>query len=210
MKYIKCSACGKRSIFHNSEEDCRRCGMKCRSNGLYRRIKDRVTSDSYIYEPQTFGKIHDMFIAYPNYICSDYMSGVKSGEIVNGVLIEDIQNTSFADDTFDFIILQDVLEHVVDYKEAINEMKRVLKPDASLLISIPLEGATTKVVAHYEGDTLIYDEPPRYHDDFNSQQTSLVFTKFSHDFIYIINKMFKKCYVLPFEFGNVLLIEVVK
>jgi len=43
----------------------------------------------------------------------------------------------FADHTFDKIVCSEVLEHIPDYKAAITEIERVLKPGGQLAISVP-------------------------------------------------------------------------
>jgi len=43
----------------------------------------------------------------------------------------------FPDDTFDAIICSEVLEHLPDYDAALQEIRRVLKPDGRLCISVP-------------------------------------------------------------------------
>lgn len=43
----------------------------------------------------------------------------------------------FADQTFDKIICSEVLEHIPDYRQAIAEIHRVLKPQGLLAVSVP-------------------------------------------------------------------------
>lgn len=43
----------------------------------------------------------------------------------------------FEDDSFDAIVCSEVLEHLPDYDAALAEMRRVLKPDGKLCISVP-------------------------------------------------------------------------
>ncbi|MGB5091992.1 MAG: class I SAM-dependent methyltransferase [Parvibaculum sp.] len=43
----------------------------------------------------------------------------------------------FADATFDKIICSEVLEHIPDYKQAVAEIDRVLKPGGTLAVSVP-------------------------------------------------------------------------
>ncbi|HUD52190.1 class I SAM-dependent methyltransferase [Parvibaculum sp.] len=43
----------------------------------------------------------------------------------------------FPDATFDRIICSEVLEHIPDYKQAINEIERVLKPGGTFVASVP-------------------------------------------------------------------------
>ncbi|MBQ2666514.1 class I SAM-dependent methyltransferase [Methanobrevibacter sp.] len=54
--------------------------------------------------------------------------------------IVDIQDIPYEDDFFDLIYCSHVLEHVVDDKKAISELKRVLKPSGTALILVPING----------------------------------------------------------------------
>ena len=49
----------------------------------------------------------------------------------------DALNLPFADGTFDKIICSEVLEHIPDYKGVLAEIKRVLKPNGLLGVSVP-------------------------------------------------------------------------
>ena len=57
----------------------------------------------------------------------------------------DITDIQFADDTFDFIYCNHVLEHIPDDRLAIRELRRVLRPDGMAVIMVPvLPGATVE------------------------------------------------------------------
>ena len=45
----------------------------------------------------------------------------------------------FSDDSFDLVVCSEVLEHLHDYKDAIKEINRVLKPVGQFLASVPAE-----------------------------------------------------------------------
>ena len=45
----------------------------------------------------------------------------------------------FNDNTFDLVICSEVLEHLHEYKEAVDEVYRVLKPGGKFLASVPAE-----------------------------------------------------------------------
>ena len=45
----------------------------------------------------------------------------------------------FSDDSFDLVVCSAVLEHLHDYKDAIKEINRVLKPGGQFLASVPAE-----------------------------------------------------------------------
>ena len=54
-------------------------------------------------------------------------------------LKEDVTNLSFTDNTFDVIISNHVMEHILDDNLYLQELLRVLKPDGKLFISFPVD-----------------------------------------------------------------------
>lgn len=48
-------------------------------------------------------------------------------------------NLPFSNNTFDLVVCSEVLEHLHDYKDAIVEISRVLKPGGKFLASVPAE-----------------------------------------------------------------------
>jgi predicted SAM-dependent methyltransferase len=67
----------------------------------------------------------------------------------------DIQNTHLKSDTYDFIACNHVLEHVPDFKKALKELCRILKPDGILEITVPLD---CHLDATYENFSIINPE----------------------------------------------------
>jgi len=56
-----------------------------------------------------------------------------------GVMMKmDITKIQFADNSFDFIICNHVLEHVVDDQKAMSELYRVLKPGGGAILQVPI------------------------------------------------------------------------
>ena len=49
----------------------------------------------------------------------------------------DAKKLPFKDNTFDFIVCSEVLEHIIDYQSAISEINRILKPQGKLAVSVP-------------------------------------------------------------------------
>jgi len=49
----------------------------------------------------------------------------------------DVTGLPFKDDCFDLVICSEVLEHIENYLQAIQEIIRVLKPGCSLVVSVP-------------------------------------------------------------------------
>jgi predicted SAM-dependent methyltransferase len=67
----------------------------------------------------------------------------------------DIQNTPFADETWDLIICNHVLEHVPNYKNALIELRRILKINGKLELTVPTDRSFEKV---YEDLTITSKE----------------------------------------------------
>ncbi len=63
---------------------------------------------------------------------------IRSGEVRNDIRHEDVRKLSFADQSIDMVISQDVMEHVPDPAGGFGEIARVLKPGGLLLMTIPL------------------------------------------------------------------------
>jgi ubiquinone biosynthesis O-methyltransferase len=51
--------------------------------------------------------------------------------------VGDLTNLRFCDKTFDKVFASEVLEHVPDYRKAVSEMARVLKPGGTLVVTTP-------------------------------------------------------------------------
>ena len=51
--------------------------------------------------------------------------------------VADAKKLHFKDNTFDFIICSEVLEHIIDYQSALSEINRILKPEGKLAVSVP-------------------------------------------------------------------------
>ncbi|SEQ18657.1 Methyltransferase domain-containing protein [Lachnospiraceae bacterium NE2001] len=59
----------------------------------------------------------------------------------------DIEDTGLEDDSYDVIICNHVLEHVSDYRKALGELRRIVRPDGVIIISFPVD---TKFETVYE------------------------------------------------------------
>ena len=106
---------------------------------------------------------------WPNIIGSEFFGhDYLPGEFVDGIRHEDITRLTFSDSSFDVVLCLEVLEHIPDYKAALKELYRVLKPDATLILSIPFKEdqernhvrATIDPQGHVE-----HLKSPEYHGD---------------------------------------------
>lgn len=69
----------------------------------------------------------------------------RSGDIEPGRAMERVDLTSleFADDSFDFLFLSHVLEHILDDRLALREIRRVLPPGGAAFIEVPVLSRVT-------------------------------------------------------------------
>ena len=119
-------------------------------------------------------------------VVSEYIDEIPSGSLKDGVLCQDIQRTSFTDDEFDFIITEDVMEHVPNPKQAFAEIRRVLKPGGYHVSTIPVnwlrqKSVTRAVIAN--GEIVHFMEPEYHGDPTRPDQGILAFSDYGNDLI---------------------------
>lgn len=72
-------------------------------------------------------------------------------------IINESQVIPYPDNTFDFVLASDVLEHIYDTKTAFRELSRILKPNGTLLISVPYNGKLKLILAILFGFEFYFD-----------------------------------------------------
>ena len=70
----------------------------------------------------------------------------------------DIQKTGLADASYDLIIANHVLEHVNDFRKALKEIHRILRPGGLFICSFPMDPHTEIL----DEDTVIQTDEERY------------------------------------------------
>jgi len=80
---------------------------------------------------------------------------------------QDMQSLTYADNSFDFVIHSDVLEHVPDYRTAVKECLRVLKPGGMLIYTAPFFPIAQSILRaeHATDGSLIRHFPDEIHGD---------------------------------------------
>lgn len=83
---------------------------------------------------------------------------------LKNVALSSAEKIKYPDNTFDIVTCFDLLEHVVDTTEVLSEMKRVLKDDGGIVITVPafriLWSQHDEALCHlrrYEKEALLYD-----------------------------------------------------
>jgi len=192
IKYmpLKCVVCNQLNLFkirgNNLREDCT-C-RACKSFNRQRQVSSVLVSsvlnknpffsslksfiprnDLSIYYTESKGPIHNSLYKMKNYVCSEYFGEeYKSGDFVDGILHQDLQELSFADNSFDVVISSEVFEHIPDTYRAFKEVNRVLKPGGRHIFTIPFDARgfidIIKAVRDEKGN-IQYLTEPEYHDD---------------------------------------------
>jgi 2-polyprenyl-3-methyl-5-hydroxy-6-metoxy-1,4-benzoquinol methylase len=72
-------------------------------------------------------------------------------------LILDLDNIEQPDESWDVVFCNHVLEHVPNYKKALSELHRILKPDGMLICSFPID---FNYETEYEDASLVNDDSP--------------------------------------------------
>ncbi len=207
-----CYICGSFTFFASQhgnlrEAQCARCGSTKRISDVARTVStlygppgdDPLPLPAVlnslrrlrIFEAAASGPIHNILAALPGYTCAEFLDHVDPGQLRNGVRCEDLTRLTFADDTFDLVITQDVFEHIIDFEGAFSQVFRVLKPSGRHVFTVPVNMSyptRRRVNASGEGNQTNL-HPPVYHGDPLRSSGSLVAVDFGVDLVSILEKL---------------------
>lgn len=190
----RCASAGNEVNFRESLF-CPGCKLNNRMRCMVQLLEENIDFSYhhvYMYEQSTvFYKYLSKRI--PHLTGSEYLGEkVTPGHInKSGIRHEDATELSFEDELFDFLVSNDVFEHVSDIKKALSEAYRILKSGkgreeaAKILISVPFlfhEKKTVKRAEISNGKT-IFLQPPMYHENPVDRGGSLVFFDYGWDLL---------------------------
>ena len=141
-----------------------------------------VDSDVYITEQVTplFAHLRGRFTRLTG---SEYLGPWLAGGTADaaGTRHEDLTRLSMADASFDAVLSFECLEHIPDFRAAIREIRRVLRPGGRFFFSVPfcagLHPNTIRARVSPDG-TVEHLLPPEYHGDPVAAGGCLCFTHF--------------------------------
>jgi hypothetical protein len=204
-----CHVCGERSAFYGYEPldfACKRNSFICQSCGASARNRHvakcvlqslptvpptaslRAFADVFagrVWAACTTGAIAAAFAKSQTFVGTEYLEGVSSGDVRDGVRCEDLQASSFADESFDLVITEDVLEHVADPARAFAEIRRVLRPGGWHIGTVPVNWARATTVARavLRDGVVHHLMEPEFHGDALRPEGVLAFTEFGDDIV---------------------------
>jgi ubiquinone/menaquinone biosynthesis C-methylase UbiE len=153
---------------------CPRCGLINRWRGCLHlfEVLCRPNRWSRIYLAESLSPVSRHLSArFPRLTTSEYIEGHAPGATVTihetDVRNEDVTGLTFKDRSFNTVLCFDVLEHVPDYRAALEEFARVLKKGGWLVLSVPFSfRQATTVRAELQADGQIrHLVEPCYHRD---------------------------------------------
>lgn len=123
------------------------------------------------------------------YTRSIYEPSVAPGAMHNGIRCENIEAMTFADNTFDLFITEDVLEHIFHPDKAIAEIMRVLRPGGAHVFTAPKQKwiTHTRQCARLVDGKIEHILAPEYHIGENGGK-SLVTWEYGYDFELLLSE----------------------
>lgn len=104
----------------------------------------------------------------------------------DGYRCEDIERMTFADETFDLFLSQDVFEHIFHPDRAIKEIEQVLKPGGAYIMTVPIVMKSIELQRRASIDsagTVKYIREAQYHGNPLNEKGSLVTIDWGYDIL---------------------------
>lgn len=197
----RCTVCGRKTIFFCLEQESLRNTMIClfcRSAARNRHVAKAIlatadrgvksianlpaTGEVSIYNTSTDDCFGRVLRDYEGYFSSCYKDGVAPGtEISPRTSCQNIEALTYPDNSFDFVITEDVFEHVRHPEKGFREIYRVLKPGGYHVFTVPFYfDHPTLDRVDTTGDEDVHILPPEYHGD-SLRGTILAYRTFGID-----------------------------
>lgn len=129
----------------------------------------------------------------PGYVASQFFPGREPGSSVGSMRCENLEALTFADNSIDLHVTQDVLEHVFHPSKVFREIARTLKPGGAHVFSVPIvnKARASRLRARIdENGEISHLDTPQYHGNPISDQGSLVTVDWGYD---ICRHIFEAC-----------------
>ncbi|MFH1684232.1 MAG: class I SAM-dependent methyltransferase [Candidatus Margulisiibacteriota bacterium] len=191
-----CTVCGRQTSFSVFKENrhlretfiCKHCGSMARHRHLALVLSETFgvslpgeITGLKVYNAESSGPIHNVLKQHPGYTYSEFSQTNK------GVRYEDLQQLSFADNSFDLVITQDVFEHIRKPMIAWQEIHRVLKPAGYHIFTIPCSKRIPTIPrVEVSGVEDIFIKPKVYHGE--PTRDRLLYNNFGNDLAGVLEK----------------------
>jgi SAM-dependent methyltransferase len=185
-RFGRCTVCGKITLFFLIDPEYLRNTMIClfcRSASRNRHIAKTILGivaggassiadlssqgSIAIYNTATDDCFGRVLRDYEGYFSSCYKDGLApSTEITPRVSCQNIEALTYPDGNFDFVITEDVFEHVRHPEKGFREIYRVLRPGGYHVFTVPFHfDCPTITRVDTSGTEDVHRLPPEYHGD---------------------------------------------
>lgn len=189
----RCPCCDRTTLFISGgahlREDlrCIRCYCPERSRAVMCAMDERIPGwrTAKLHEASPYGALSNkLSTSCESYSSSTYLPDPNRQARDH----QDLQSLSFADQSFDIFVSQDVFEHISDPIKALKEVHRVLKPGGSHIWTVPYYASSpTAKCAEITDGRIVHLAPPEYHGDPLDPDGALVFTRWGNDLVAIVD-----------------------
>jgi hypothetical protein len=191
-----CPICQKHAIFYKrgkwlrDDLRCIRCHSIPRWRALIWVLETHFPNwrDLHIHESSPGGASSDKLARECRHFTpTHYFPDIPLGQIQNGYRCENLESQTFASESFDLVVTQDVFEHVLGPSKAFSEIERTLKPGGSHIFTVPwYYWKETFIRVVRRGLKQHYLAEPEYHYCPIDPKGSLVVTEWGWDLCDVI------------------------
>lgn len=175
ITYAFCPVCQTRTLFIKLNNNliairctrCRASAITCSLVFILDKIVPELGSKS-VYELSSRGPLYDYLKRQAGSVVgSEYYDGVEPGQTKNGVLCQNVESLTFADQSFDVCTSTEVFEHVADDHGGFSKIYQVLKRGGVFVFTVPLsqEETTRERALRLATGEIEYRLPAEYHGD---------------------------------------------
>lgn len=170
--------------------NCKKCSLNSRMRASLHLIDQflKPNFDSKIYLSEQVTVVYKLLKErYPKLVGSEYLNGKVplGGTDKLGIRNEDFTKLTFENNTLDIVLSFDVFEHVPDYKKALMECYRTLKPGGKILFSVPFIKNSPSTITRAtidETGNITHILPAQYHGNpIDKEGGSLCYYYFGWD-----------------------------
>ena len=121
-----------------------------------------------------------------SYIATQWDKSIPFGAMhPSGYRSEDLQAQTFADESFDLVVTQDVFEHIFEPDQAIKEIARTLRPGGAFVATVPiiLKNIPSRRRASFASGKILHHLTAQYHGNPIAKEGSLVTIDWGYDIV---------------------------
>lgn len=132
-----------------------------------------------IYAPEFVTDFADeLRRVFPKFIGSEYMPD-QDRKLIGAIPHQDLTELTLDELSVDFVICNEIFEHVPNLTRALSEVNRVLKYGGSLIATFPFacesESSIVKAKINEDGEVIFFEEPEFHGNPIDPSGGSLVF-----------------------------------